>query len=712
MDDDAPQKMELPIQHRTASVLGRVDPEGEEGADSRRYRLSFSSEDPYKRYDWKLGEFMEVLGHKDGEVDLDWMSSGRAPFLRDHINSIEYQVGVVETATIENRRGVATVRLANTEEGEKLKELIDDGIVSAISVGYRVDEMKLVSTSDDGVDTFRVTAWKPMECSAVSIPADTTVGFGRDEPGDSPRYQVRVFGKERPKPEPEPAPEPNPGPDKPDDHSEERAMTGEDKPEDKPATGNESPEILAKKAADDAREKMQAIMAYGRKYEEVDGPKLAEQVIADGGDMTQLRELINEKTYEAYQKREREFAALKKDGKQTPRDSLMDENGEITLGLTAKEVEGFSFCRAAMGLADPQFAQKDASYEMAVMREAAKLVRASNARPTRAGTTIPADVLQSPMAMSGRRLDQNARRRIFDAARALNVDTGTDALNLVADDFLAASFIEVLRNTSALMPFVTTLSDLVGDVEIPRQTAAVTASWVSETQALTPTDPDFDQVQLSPKELGVATTYSRKTLIQATPDIEMLLRMDFAAQMALALDMGALNGSGTSNQPTGVLRTTGIGSVVGGTNGAAPTWEHIVDLETEVATDNALMGDLRYVVNAKTRGKLKTTQKVAGEAKFIWDDYSMNMPLNGYPAVVSNQVPSNLTKGSASAKASAMLFGNLRDILVGLWSGVDLEVNPYSGQLQRQITLSAFQDVDVAVRHPESFSAMLDVLTD
>ena len=66
-----------------------------------------------------------------------------------------------------------------------------------------------------------------------------------------------------------------------------------------------------------------------------------------------------------------------------------------------------------------------------------------------------------------------------------------------------------------------------------------------------------------------------------------LIRNDFVALLADAIDTAAINGSGSSNQPTGILNTSGIGSVAGGTNGASPTLDHLLDLKKEIAVDNA-----------------------------------------------------------------------------------------------------------------------------
>lgn len=141
---------------------------------------------------------------------------------------------------------------------------------------------------------------------------------------------------------------------------------------------------------------------------------------------------------------------------------------------------------------------------------------------------------------------------------------------------------------------------------------------------------------------------------------------------------------------------------------APPTWAHVVSLETEVAQDNADIGALSYITNAKVRGKLKQTEKASNTAQFVWTD---DGTMNGYPARVTNQVRSNLTKGTASGICSAIFFGNWADLVLGLWGGLDILVDPYTHSTSGTMRVVALQDVDFAARHAQSFSAMLDALT-
>jgi len=244
-------------------------------------------------------------------------------------------------------------------------------------------------------------------------------------------------------------------------------------------------------------------------------------------------------------------------------------------------------------------------------------------------------------------------------------------------------------------------------VAIPKQSGAATAYWVAENNAPTESQQTLAQVTLSPKTVGAFTDISRRLTLQASVDVEAMVQRDLAAVLGLAIQQAAINGSGSSNQPSGLL-TLITPSVIGGANGAAPTWAHIVKLESDVAVANALVDDMAYLTNAAVRGKLKTTSKVSGQNGFIWENG--DTPVNGYRAAVTNAVPSNLTKGTGT-NLSAIIFGNFRDLVIGMWGGLDLMVDPYTGSTAGTVRVVALQDVDVAVRYTESFATMVDALT-
>lgn len=254
----------------------------------------------------------------------------------------------------------------------------------------------------------------------------------------------------------------------------------------------------------------------------------------------------------------------------------------------------------------------------------------------------------------------------------------------------------------------TVLRGLTGKLDLPRNDADAAATWEGENDANAETSPTFDKISLSPKRLGAFTDISKQLMVQSSIDVENFVRQRLNFAVAKALDSAAINGSGTAPVPRGILNVSGIGSVVGGTNGANPDWADIVDLETALAVDNADMGSLGYLTTPGIRGYLKQTIIDSGSGRFIWPVGANEM--NGYRVEVSTQVPSDLDKGTSTGVCHAIIYGNWRDLIIAQWGGYDLVVDPYSNSKNAIVTLVVNSWWDVAVRHPESFAAMKDAL--
>jgi HK97 family phage major capsid protein/HK97 family phage prohead protease len=333
------------------------------------------------------------------------------------------------------------------------------------------------------------------------------------------------------------------------------------------------------------------------------------------------------------------------------------------IGLTQKEARSFSFLRAINYLSNPgdRAAREAAGFEI----EASEAAAAKLGRQSR-GITVPADVMR----------------------RDLNVGTATAGGNLVETELDAANFIDLLRNQSALdQAGATVLTGLSGNVNIPRQSGAATAYWVAESGSPTESQQTIDQVALTPKTCGAFTDFSRRLIIQSSIDVENMVRTDLARVLALEIDRVGLYGSGSSNQPLGLKDTTGVLTEDFAAN--TPTFAEVVALESDVAGANALLGSPVYLMNSAMRGALKTAEKASNTAQFIY----MDDEVNGYRAVVSNQVESN-----------DLWFGNFSDLIIAYFSGLDLMVDPYTGSTSGTVRVVALQDVDVAARHGESFS--------
>ena len=334
------------------------------------------------------------------------------------------------------------------------------------------------------------------------------------------------------------------------------------------------------------------------------------------------------------------------------------------IGLTKEETKRFSVIRAINAMANPtdRKAQEAAAFEFECSQAAQR-----EYGQTAQGVMLPAEVLR------------NWSQRDLNASS----DAG-----LIGQDFRGGDFIDVLRNNSAVMPMATVLNGLSGDVKIPRKSAASTAAFISsEGGAAGESEMTIGSVTMSPKTLGAYTDCTRQLLIQSSLDVENLIRNDLAQSMAIAIDDGALEGSGSSGNPTGITNTSGI-NTVSLSSAAAPTWAEMVSMETAVRVDNALMGDLAYIVHPTNYGTLKTTEKATNTAQFV----ANNDEINGYKAIVSPQMTAN-----------NYVFGNFSDLLVGFFGGVDILVDPYSNSTSGTVRVVALQSMDSNVRHAVSF---------
>lgn len=644
LPDNVRKAMGEPQKRALVYERGAIDQE------ARTVELAFASDAPYERW-WGV----EILDCTASAVNLERLNN-RHPLLLDH--NTRDQIGVVEKAWVDSdRKCRALVKFSRSARAEEIFQDVIDGIRELVSVGYSIDDMVLESRTDETA-TYRVTNWTPFEVSIVSVPADASVGIGRSLAAEASRTA-------QPK-------------ETPMSDTTTAAPAAPTQPDIR---------VIETQARTAERERAQAIRAMGHAHSLADEATAA---IDAGTSVDAFRATVLQK--------------LEERGKIKP--AVAPE-----LGLTEREQQQFSVARLMMALLEPndKALQRAAGFEIECSVAARKLRPiddgALHAGHRHAGYTIPVDVLKGSIAREAKVAE--AVRSML-AQRDLTVGTASAGGNLVATDLLAGSFIDLLRNRMVLAQLgATVLDGLTGNVAIPSQTSGASTYWVAENVDVTESQAAFGQVTLTPKTVGMFTDFSRKTLLQATPAIEALVRADLANGIAAEIDRVGLAGSGSGAEPRGVINTAGIGAVAGGTNGAAPTYAHMVSLEEAVGIANADIGSLSYVTNAKMRAQLKLTQVFAStNGQPVWHGNEVN----GYRAVATNSMPSNLTKGSASGTCSAIAYGNWVDLLVGFWSGLDLILDPYANATKGGRRIVALQDCDTAARRAASFAAMLDAL--
>jgi len=338
------------------------------------------------------------------------------------------------------------------------------------------------------------------------------------------------------------------------------------------------------------------------------------------------------------------------------------------IGMSEKEIRQFSFTRAILSQV------RDSGVKADFEKECSDAFAKKTGKEAR-GIFVPPDVV------------------LDGAERTFNQTTGAGS-NLIATQLRPDMFIDILRNKSVLAQAgAFMMPGLVGNVAIPRQTGAMTAYWFNaESAGITAaSNVTIDQVTMSPKTVGSYGDISRSLLKQSTPAAEQIVRNDIAAVVALAIDLAGLKGTASGGQPRGITLTSGINSGNWDTANT-PTWAKLVAMETAVDLANALDGNFVYVMGAGLRGSCKTTVKATGQMGWLMDESGR---VNSYPVLNSNQMA-----------AGECIFGRFADLIVAMWGGLDLQVNPYIEALEKAgaIRVTALQDVDVAVRRPKSFT--------
>lgn len=611
--------------------------------DDRTVELSFSSEIEVERW---FG--IEVLSHEPGAMRTDRLENGGA-LLVNH--DWDDQVGVIESVRIDaDRKGRAVVRFGRSARADEIFQDVKDGIRKLVSVGYRILAAKITETRDN-YDIYTITEWEPYEISIVSVPADATVGVGRS--AEKPH-------EETPQQQNHNAPI----------HKQERNMKvkilrdGKGNLVRAEVDDNDNIvnvlEVLEEAGADvrsaqtagrdTERNRVRALTEMGERYGDT---ALAMEYIKDGKSAEDLQRALLDKFNERSKK------------------PIAEQTRNANIGMNEDELQRFSLARAIRAmLPGATQAERDAAkFESECSEEAQK-----HYKREAKGLLIPMDVLN----------------RAFNAGGAANTPVGaTSGQNLVATDFRADAFIEMLRKRTTIMRLATTMGGLVGNVEIPKQTGAVAAYWLGEGQDATEGTPVIGQIGLTPHTVGAYTDITRRLLIQSTPDAERIVWNDLGNAIAQAIDVAGYYGSGTGNEPKGLKNYNGINAV--DFAAANPTFAELVAMETAIATDNADVNSMAYVMNAAMRGHAKTTSKFAGgtDQGTIWEPGNT---VNGYRTEITNQIT-----------AGDVFFGNFADFLIGLWGGLDITVDPYSLSKSGGLRIVAFQDVDFAVRREESF---------
>jgi HK97 family phage major capsid protein len=566
---------------------------------------------------------MEVLDHTDAAIDLERMRSGAPVLIQHDRHSAWSQVGVVEEVWLAADRKLRA--RIRFSKGEEGERIFVD-VADGIRQNVSVGYIPLemvLERSENGLDHYRVTRWQPFEVSIISVPADPTVGVGRSQAETT--HTVIVRGS---------------------------TMPQENTPAE-PTTVIRQPASTAGDPLTAERARVADILAMGDRFGQRD---LANEAITQGHSADQFTRTLLERQGPS---------APKPLTPASPQASARDLPGFTTdvsargLGLTDKEMGEFSLMRAIEAAASKDWSK--AGLERQVSNALADVLK-KEAR----GFYVPHDLIMRGMSKG-------------DPAKG-----GA----LVTTDLRLDQFVDIMRNRTVMALLgMRMLGGLVGDLDLPKKISGSNFSWLGEGEDSKLSDFDLTTLPMSPKTIAGGIPVTRRLRKQSAKSIEALIIDDLVEGLGVAIDYGILHGSGSENQPLGLLNQQGIPAIE--FDGPGLTHGKAVDMRTKVATFNAAKGALAYLTSVTQSGLAQQTEKFPGTVgRTVWEDGKVN----GYRAEDTNQMPDDL-----------WLFGDFSQLVLGMWGVMDLKVDDATLAASDGLVLRVFQDVDTALRNKSSF---------
>jgi HK97 family phage major capsid protein len=621
----------------------------------------------------------EILSHEPGSINFERMNAGSAPHLWNHDR--DKVLGINQRGWLENGRGFSQVKFDLEDEySRKVYERIQRGFLPNVSTFYDINDWEEMLNEETQKPYVLVRKWTPLETSTVSIPVDHTVGAGRNieriiwTPTQSQATINNDNGGSIMNPE--------------DTIQETRALTDDDL------------QAARAQARKEESERMTGLRALERNFGDRHPAVKAklEEAMDLGWDVDSARMAISDIILGD--------SASRPPIQAPPGRAMSNEEGDRDYSL-------FRAIKGATESKTPAELRKIAPFESEVSdRIAEQMGRGTS------GLFIPINDLtfDAGQALRGQMHLTSSGRASFAAG------TPTQAGNLIDTGLRPEMLLEYLFNKPVVSQLgATRISGLRENFDFPVEDASTLGiDWLAEDAPALEKNTTFTLKGMRPKTAAAHMRVTRQMLLQSEIAMEPYLRSRLGIAMMLGTDAAALFGSGTANQPRGILNYPGVNTVALGTNGAAPTWESIVQMETLINDQNADIAQMGYVTNSRGKGTLKVTPKTpvsvpSGSfvtSEFLWSSNTDTDMLNGYRAMCSNQIPKNLTKGTGT-NLSAIIFGAWNQLMIGQWGVVEIMTNPYADTdfLRGALKVRIFFTMDVQVGYEKAFTTITDMIT-
>jgi HK97 family phage major capsid protein len=654
--------IKVPKELRREALIERTEVDGRKG-----FKMSISSDVPYKRYDWwNEREYYEVLDHGPGGCNDARLKKG-LPILFNHDRD-QHLGRATAYANDGHKYEVTDLIWSESEFAQTKKKDAESGALPDTSVGYRLIDEGVQIGEKDGLPVYRFR-WEIHEASLVTIPADITVGVGRSKPDEKGEFvEVSV-------------------------RSEQETLTNENLALAK-TRKNENTPVMAdtttaapEQKIDVVQERNTAVAAERKRVADIQ--ELSGHFASNGlgGRKIDTTECAAQHIREGKNVEEFQKAVVMGSFKE-----VIPVETKPEIGLSRKDLGKYSLIRALGSMAAAARGEiKFDGLEREVSDAAKRAYKHFDSKEASSPATliIPHDVMNARMFMGE------------DHQRALQTNVFSAAGALVGTDILSGSMIELLRNKMRVVELgARSLGGLVGNIAIPSHTGSVTTYWLAEGGTITASNPTVGQLSLTPHRLGALCDLSFQLIAQSSIDVENFVRTDIMQALALARDKAALVGSGTAGEPLGVfnLPAAQLSTPVTLANAGTITYAEAVRFETNVSNNNADVGSLGYLSTPTVKGGTKVTAMFSSTGFPVW---GLDDTMNGYKARTSLQ---HTTTHGGAALTPTTLFGNWADMILADWAGLMVTVDPYTRAAMGELRVVMQLMCDNGVRHGKSFA--------
>jgi HK97 family phage major capsid protein len=257
---------------------------------------------------------------------------------------------------------------------------------------------------------------------------------------------------------------------------------------------------------------------------------------------------------------------------------------------------------------------------------------------------------------------------------------------------------------------VSVISGLSGaNVKIPKFNGGMLAYWIGEEDDYTESQVTVGDVTLNPKKLGLLVKLTDTIRRLGALGFERLLRRDMVRAAAKKLDWTIMFGKGSSDMPRGIVNTPGIkiystqsklvyttfaaaeaGNSGDWTGGDELDWDGLDSMHLALEEDNIERdGTDAFISSPRYWKRLKQLKVDSYEDQAVNRAYLIGVPMIPDARLRdiigdfgrSTQIPSGVKPGaslelpsaSGTAKFTTVFGGNLGEVLLARWGGIEIE---------------------------------------